>query len=117
MVVVPVWVGFKVAGDKLARARARRRRPGLDAETIDAVADRVLVPIPVAHQSRQSGRHRLQWGEAEGLLDGVRQGDEDVRRRPGSAVGGEVLSVDEDRPDVRAKAGEGGFEDTPYRGV
>ena len=68
-------------GEGLAQA-ARRAAEGRDQESLAAVADGEPVAVPVAGHHRKARRHGLDRGDAEGLLDVVDQGQEDVSRRP-----------------------------------
>ncbi|MCR5873388.1 hypothetical protein LRS10_03770 [Phenylobacterium sp. J426] len=89
----------------MAGPGAGGRGVGGDAEAVLAVAHRVAVAVPIADHDRQAGGHRFQRGDAEGFLDVVGDGDEQVGGGPAGAVAGEVLAVDEYRSHAGAVAG------------
>ena len=71
-----------VAGGQGLAEAARRAAKGRDQEPLAAVADGEPVAVPVAGHHRQARGHGLHRRDAEGLLDVVDQGQEDIPRGP-----------------------------------
>ena len=93
-----------IEGAEEVPRRRRAGRPGhhqrRHEKAGDPVDDEITVAVPVGGDDREAARHRLDDHQAEGLLEVVDQGDEDVGRVPDGRPPRGFGAVDERDPNA-----------------